>query len=546
MSVELRSLWVFSQVLNDSGMVLVTSRRFQSVEIRYKRAQEQLNQPYKPIPSDQVVLDELSKHFLHEHRDKGEKMPSISKELTDMAHNSPFNWSEREEGLLEKSWPLGPISSICDGAIWPLVFISTSGDYSSTPRSDRFIVAAVVSVPGPRRLLIDMPQITAAFGVLEEVSSYLPSSPSLASNPAASARFQFFLKSALPFGSPVITSPEVLEQMNNASVTRADQAYMQNLANQSSRRLPSWRPLPTHSVESVTVSQNPPLSRSVTIKVSERLICQLPPLSESTSPSSCTIVGAVEFDSDILGTPEIVVPLNHSCRSPVITLHESARISEVLQDPPNTVEKISFIPPTMRFVVAKYFYTDDTNFPVRADFSLMQISQSTFRFRLALDHKILFQYLFIRFRVFKDLETGGRVQSFPSIDCSPRSKIEVLDSGEVQWSLKNPSTFTAEGEFVEGVAEITGLSQSSDLSRNAVCHFALLGDESFGSNFSINPKLVTVFPHVSKSLNVSYSVQSQSCLIPNTALGEDDSIITPETLEDCIVCEKPAEVIVNV
>jgi len=549
MSVELRSLWVFNQTSGSRDLNLVTSRRFQTVEIRFKRAQEQAGIAYHPIPFDQDVLNDLRENILHEHHGQMERVPCLSKAFSHICDQPVFDWNQEQEGMLEKSWPLGPVSSISDGSVWPFIFISTSGDYSNPPRSDRFIVAAVVSIPGPRRSLIETPQITAGFGILEEVSGFLPSSATLSSVPASSARFQFYLKSALPFGSPVIMSPEILEQLNTMSVTRADQAYAQNVPNQSSRRLPAWRPLQTQSTESSQAPSSQTLSRLASMKIAEKLVCQIPSFSNSGSQSSaCTIIGTVEFDSDIPGTPELVVPVSHSTVSPVITLHESARISEVFQDPPKTIEKISFIPPTSRFAFAKYFYTvptSDTSFPVRADFNLMQISQSRFRFRLALDHKILFQYLFVRFRIFQDMASPGRVQSLLSVECSARSKIDILETGEIEWSLRNPSTFTADGEFVEGVADIDACDTGtkSELSKSATCYFALAGQDSFGSNFSIDPKRVTVFPHVAKSLNVSvsYSVTSQSCLIANSAVssGAGDHMISPDLLEDCIVCDPP-------
>ena len=539
MSVELRCLWVFSQTSSSTDLVLVTSRRFQSVELRFKRAQEQEGLQYTAMPNDQDVLRDLRENILHEHHGKMENIPSLSKAYSEICERSVFHWSSEQEEVLEKPWPLGPVSAIHGGSVWPFIFISTSGDYSNPPRSDRFIVAAVIACPGHRRSLIEMPQITAGFGILEEVSSFLPSSASLQSIPAASARFQFYLKSALPFGSPVTMSPEILEQINTMSVTRADQAYMQNLPNQSSRRLPSWRPLPSSSVEPTASQSGQTSSRSVSIKIVEKLVCHIPPFERVSSTATCTVIGAIEFDSDIPGTPELVVPVSHSSVSPVITLHESARISEVIYDPPKTIEKISFIPPVTKFAVAKYFYTvltSDQSFPIRADFNLMQISQSRFRFRLALDHKILFQYLFVRFKIFSD-SFSGRLPSLPSVECSPRSKIEILETGEIQWSLKNPSTFTAEGEFVEGVADI-GADVGSELSKSAQCFFSLAGQESFGSNFSINPKLVTVFPHVSKSLNmdVAYAVTSQSCTIPNSAVAcpPCEEFLS---LEECIVSE---------
>ena len=562
MSVELRALWVFSQGASSKDVTIVTSRRFASVELRFRRSQEQFGHPYDPIPCDRDVVDEFRDFILHESEEKLEPVKGLSESFSDVFRYPVFKWNSEQDKLLEKPWPLGPLCSLRDGKVWPFIFISTSGDYSNPPSSDRFIVAAVVSAPGPRRPLIEMPEVTAGFGVLEELSSYLPSSPSVSSIPACSARFQFYLKSALPFGSPIVTSLNILEQLNTSSVTRADQAYSQNTSNHSSRRVPSWRPLP-HQTEDPKTAANgqPSLSSSVVIKISERLVCKIPSLSDpsATTDSECTIIGTLEFDSDISGTPEITLPLSHSGPPPIITLHQSARVSEIFDDKDEKiVEKISFIPPTSKFTVAKYFYklkpSFEGSFPIRADFNLMQISQSKFRFSIALDHKILFQYLFVRFRVFDNPSISKVDQFFTHVECSARSKIEILNSGEIQWTLKNPSTFTLDGEYVEGVIELDTFTTpfdglSSNISKFANCFFELAGRETFGSHFSVNPKLVAVFPHSSKGLTVKTecSVKSENCVIINSATSLSEQLgdlSIPDILEDCIVYEPESTVVV--
>jgi len=491
---------------------------------------------YHKIPKDEEVLNEFSACINIDPVDPASCPPSVSGSLSKAFEGSMFHWDPIQENLKEKMWPLGPVTRLNEGRVWPFIFISTSGDYSDPPLMDRYLIASVVSVhvrvetiPPP---LLELPQVTAAFGVLEDMSKFLPtSSPSLV--PHISSKFQFYLKSALPFGSPVCTSIDILDQQNSSSATYSDQQYLQNpQICQSSRRIPAWRPF-------VGINPSIPSNSSAVILlvISEELQFEIP-------HSYCTVIGSVDCNAEqVSGTPEIIVPVATSAAcNPTITLDNSAKITEVFSTNPSSagerLTKISFIPPIANFSVCNYHYRlpmSELKFPIWGEFSLMQVSQTKFRFRLNLKLKKLFKKFFILFKIIES--TDVIIPCLENTELSPRTKIEVTPDGLIRWTLKNPSTFSADnGEFAEGIVDI-GQQHPGDITRHADCHFILSEGASMGSNFAIDPKQVSIFPNSNKTnVEVDYIVASQRCTLMNSAVESNiETAKYPEIFDDCIV-----------
>ena len=507
-------------------MKLVTSRRFRTVEKRFKKACEEGHSPYKPIPADADVVTHFTACILQDRDRDHISLTSISESLAKEFHGLVFRYDEyQEHSLVEKEWPMGPTSSI--GGVWPFIYTSTDGDYSEAPpkHGDRFFVAGVLAVySAGRQPVIELPELTAAIGVLEEVSQFLPQTSVSYPTAAIASKFQFYLKSALPFGSPVLTSFDDLRQFNATSIATTDAALLNQAATGvSSQRIPSWKPFPILPVSGGSTSA------SLKLHVVEHVCFAL----SGKEVAKCTVAGQIVCDCDIPGTPEITLPLQCGLSRPSLTLHGCARL---LSESTDKLMKISFVPLSSAFPVACYNYpslSHSTAFPVEASFRLFQISPTQFRFRLTVRLKILFAQFHLAFSA----STGPvKIVALPHTVHSNKTKVEIVN-GIAVWTLRTPATFNPDGEEIDGVAETDGpLGPGDSIARQASVHFRMR-DNHF-SQLVVLKENISIFPNNARvATSVSYEMLSTQagCVVHNSATPDAPSKSEVLDFNDCLV-----------
>ena len=199
--------------------------------------------------------------------------------------------------------------------------------------------------------------------------------------------------------------------------------------------------------------------------------------------------------------------------------------------------KISFIPLSRLFTVAHYTYSHfptRVNFPILAAFSLFQISQNKFKFKLSVKLNMLFSMFHIQFPVSDNVNIVA--VSIPTVECSKRSKIEISQDGKIVWTLKTPATYS-EGEGVEGVIEINKpLAETDQVAKYAKCSFSMSGKNL--SQVQIDKKLVSVFPNNNKTnISMGYELVSDgnSCTIVNSSIENPKELGNNEIdFTDCV------------
>lgn len=119
-----------------------------------------------------------------------------------------------------------------EDVIWPCVFLAKKGFYllavvgllrpelvqlchRSTPNAN----GPLSSTSFQRPEAIDIPEVTAAFVLLEDVADFLSPDLSIADVDAI-AELQYYLKAALPFGSPVNTNYSLLRKIRHLGFDR--------------------------------------------------------------------------------------------------------------------------------------------------------------------------------------------------------------------------------------------------------------------------------------------------------------------------------------
>lgn len=465
------------------------------------------------VPSDKEVLNEFSTCILREPVGSPIDMPGLSDSFREGIPDIPYMWDANvESGSVRRSWPLGPTSGLSGGSVWPYIFMSNTNDYSVHAREDRLWFCAVIAIQDPATVspttpLLSFPEITAGYKLLRDLARMLPAS----STGPQVARFLFFLKMAIPFGSPVVTDISVLEQIQSADFASLDPVVIAQPVNQSCHRVPAWNPVPGQTL-SHHQSPSAAITTTATITVVEKLSFDFGP--ENTS----SIAGQIICSSDIPGTPELILPITFP-EAPVISVDGSTRMTE---DERGLV-KLSLVPKSDKFCFSTYRYPtfDITDsFPITsASFSLYQISQSRFKFRLDAKLKILFNHFFVKFAVSSNPEI--RPITIHTVDISPRTRVDISPEEEVVWTFKTPGTYSEHGEFVEGLVEIPQdvvLGECDSISDSAFCYFGVLGKNC--SSLEIDRRNITIFPNSNKyQVNVNYELKSaeKRCFIHNTS-----------------------------
>ena len=498
-------------------MQLVTTKVFPTVEVRLEAENRGRGVQLDKLPSNEEVLSLFSSCILNPKDTKKLEIAimsgSLSSEIKEVVYREE---RESERGIVEKDWPLGPVGRL--GSIWPFLFASSDGTYEAVSKSPRLFIAGVVGLfgkPGDSTLL-NLPEITAGFNVLNDLLQFLPPAGPVPPTAAMVSRFMYLLKTALPFGSPVETSLDILTQLDNISLNQSDIAILsQPTGTRASQRLPSWKPLPLQSNS---------LSTTLKLHVVESIAFEV----MDGDVRSCTVKGRVMCECDIAGAPEIVLPIDVQT---VLALHDCAKLTHTSQTNED-ISRISFVPPNGQFTLATFSLDKPTDpaFPMDLSFSLRQVSPTQFQFSCSAKLRVLFSHLSIVFCV----SDQAPIASIADLVVSPRCRVDVTNNCFVVWTFKNPSTYS-DGEMVSGIIETQRpLHAGEQITESAEVVFRISDD--YFSKLKFFKENISFFPNVNR-VHIQLSqetVSSGGCFILNSAIdaGRLDSL--PIDFSDCI------------
>ena len=516
MACEFRAIWVLHQSSQSKsqGASLLTSKRFPTVEKRVRAYYDAESAPYFAIPSDKEVVTQFNACMLKEQFSTldFDKVIGVPPVVGPGRQFRVFLWDPKvEDSGFEKEWPLGPTASL-SGSVWPFIFVSTSGSYEETvpAYTDRYFVCGVVATYTLDRLpLIELPQVTCGYKVLEDLMQFLPSTSISRPHISVATKFQFYLKSALPFGSPVVTSLFLIDQYNTVSSSSMDAQL--GLTPFSSTRVASWKPF-FAPVPLPTAVQVPSHLR---LDIVEQISFQI---GAGGTVSRASIEGVISCDCDISGTPEIVLPIDAS-PDIVITTHACAKLN--IDDIP----KLCFVPMSTSFEVAQYLLNSRLSFPISAKFRLFQIAPRRFRFQLNLNLSAAFSYFTMSFSI---AETGvvGIAGLSHLVYSSSHTKADLVNSNRIVWTVKNPAHFDPNGEALEGVTELEeDFAGRLQVAQYCKIQFSV-SDRNF-SNISIPGKQISIFPNPPKnSTSIKWeTLSSGNCQVVNSHGGFDIPLV---------------------
>lgn len=493
---------------------LVCARRFSTAEKRLEKFHKLSATELAPIPDDGAIADHIKSCILTEQEGNPICLPNMSDSLTsEMAGNAFAYSAERDCCSLEKEWPLGPTSSI--GPVWPFIFVSS--DYESAPpaQGGRYLICAVVALfhNQPRMHALELPELTAAFGVLEHLMDFLPPPGAVSPSAVVVSRVQYLLKSALPFGSPVEMSVDVLNQLESTSMAINDAAILEQTPAMSAQRLPGWKPFPLYHTN---------LNACLKLRVIELVSFEV----MNGDLRRLSVSGRIFCDTDLPGSPEVIIPVDAPTR-PSVSLHDCAKFAT--DSPRDERIKISCIPLSHAFELCSFSLSQSSLFPLDLSFRLFQISPQHFKFSLTAKLRIQFSQFSVLFSVNDRL----RISQLPSLQQSARTKTDVTNQTHVLWTFKNPGTFSADGESIDGVIETDRpLAAGEEISRSAAIQFRIA--DNYFSRLKIDKESISVFPTVSKAYaSASYeTVSSGGCSLLNSATDNAPPALIDFT--DCI------------
>ena len=506
MSTHFRSIWVFHQS-DDRDLretpKLIASRRFMTVETRLRSLHERNGIGHTAVPNDDVVKSEFCSCILKDKTCEPLKLDGLASSFHTEIHGRLFETVLESDGIVvETEWPHGPTMTV--GGCWPFIFVSVEGK-----PNERFWICGLVAVfrAIEKLPLVELPEVTAAFGVLDDLKTYLPS--------CSVPRFMFLLKTALPFGSPVCTNIDILAALESTSLTAND--ALSNAVNPP-HRIPAWKPFP-----SVASSGSPQLKLHLVESVSFEIL--------DGDIRACSISGKLFCFADMPGTPEIVVPVHVALPHQILTLHDCAKFSSSSNQ--DEVTTISFIPPTETFTLCSFVMADPLKaapFPLDVAFKLLQVSPTQFKFCLSTKLRFLFAQFSIIFCVNKNVP----ISNLAHLTISPRCKAEIYNETFVLWTFRHPSTYS-DGETLSGVIETQRpLMLGEEISRSAVASFRIAN--AHFSNIKILKESISFFPTVQKaSTNIIYeTVSTGGCHILNSGLDNGPPTSSPIDLNDCV------------
>lgn len=529
MSCEFRGIWVFYQggEQNGVGLNLVASRRFPTVESRLRKLYRESGTPFHEIPVNEVVHEKFVSGVIKERSCSGITIETMSPSLQSELDGPVFEFDPPSDSVKsEKLWPQGPTCML--GEVWPFLCISSDGSYEDNSASvpGRYYICGIVGVSPSglvRRPILEFPEVSAGFGVLESLLEFLPST---APNAGWASKFLYQIKTALPFGSPVFMSLDVINDFESSG-TAKDTAILSQSAGQSAgHRIPSWKPFPTFAC-----------SGALKLHVVETVSFEL----SNKGVLYSSVSGKLLCESDISGSPEVILVVSSSPVKLMFQLHDCAKL--LISSNEDGIRKISLIPPAKPFTVCDFTNVvplDTCSFPIEGSFKLFQISPQQFRFTLFVRLKILFAHLSVTFGVNPVL----KILNTAHLTHSAKTKLENASDSSFVWTFKNPATYNPEGEHIEGLIETErALLPGEVVSRNACINFR--AGNCYLSNISILKDNVSIFPNPGRTnISVSYEmVSSGECYIVNSASKQSmpsadtsSSVNMADTVDLSVIC----------
>lgn len=396
----LRGMWVFHA---ESDVRLLMSRRFPTVE---KKMQRLLGEDYIALPCDEDINMMFISEILHEEEDHYIP-PGIPEPFHEDFQQGSFAWDAEQEAHAEKLWPMGPISSICKGKIWPVLFLYKKG----------FYLVTVVALEKQHRIeqvrALELPQITAAFAVLEDICDFIPASLTI-SDVAGISELQYYIRSAIPFGSPVNTNYHLLRMARHGFTNKDDE---------TTNRSPAWKPY-LHKGKS-----------KLTLSIVETVNCTL--YGKPEYEDECFIAGNVYCCADIGGIPEVCVPIsfhNDQGALPEISVHNCAHVVGGIKAARSDSFKITCTPPTGPFVLCRYRFASSPVMPIRGFYQIKEMSPVEFRLLLQIQFHPLVGNTFWNCQVRLPFHHRGVIKSH-DLKCTGGS-FSLTDHGQsVLWNL---------------------------------------------------------------------------------------------------------------
>jgi len=379
------------------------SRRFPTVE---RKMQRLLGDEYVALPCDEDINIMFITEVLHEVEDH--YIPTgIPEPFHEDFQQGSFSWNAAQEAHTEKQWPMGPVASISKGKIWPLLFLFKKGFYLVT------VVALEKKYKVETVRAMELPQITAAFAVLEDICDFIPASLTIA-DVAGIAELQYYIRSAIPFGSPVNTNYHLLRMVRQGFPNKEDE---------TTQRSPAWKPYLYKGKAKLSLS------------IVETVNCTL--YGKPEYEDECFISGNVYCCADLPGIPEICVPMsfqNNGGPPPEISVHNCAHVVGGIKATKEDSFKISCTPPTGPFVLCRYRRAASEIVPVRGFYQIKEMSPVEFRLLLQIQFHPLVGNTFWSCQVRLPFHHRGVIKSH-DLKCTGGS-FSLTDQGQsILWNL---------------------------------------------------------------------------------------------------------------
>eukprot|EP00743_Colponemidia_sp_Colp-15_P005881 GILK01006322.1.p1 GENE.GILK01006322.1~~GILK01006322.1.p1 ORF type:complete len:485 (+),score=57.00 GILK01006322.1:67-1521(+) len=339
---SLRALWL----IHSNGNILF-SRRFPTVERRYRLL---AGDDYRSVPDDstffdlfrQEVIDVMDAEAKSNKRvvERDDDTQEVDEEADVVTAPQTELFTEQPQTA---TWPHGPVVGLDNNSVWPVTFIF-----------DRvyFVAVPFVEPPcSPSTSLVQIPSITASFVFLQDIFQFLVSS---VDNLEAFqfTEFQTYLNSACPFGTPIDTDVSNIRMIHRTGFP----------ANESiQKKRPAWKPYLFRG------------KQRMEIVIQEDIRCvQCGP--DNPLHTKAHIVGSILCRPDLLGVPDVTVPVTHSL-GPLnsFVVHTCARIQSPDAISMDTT-RISFSPPLGMFILGRYQIDDLPVVPIEGEFEAKEVS----------------------------------------------------------------------------------------------------------------------------------------------------------------------------
>lgn len=329
--------------------------------------QRLMGDQYVPLPCDEDVSITFITEILHEEEDPATHPPGVPEPFYEDFRQGSFAWSTEKEAFAERPWPMGPMSSLSQGRIWPVIFLFKKGFYLVTA----VCLEKAKELRQDQVRVLDLPEVTTAFAVLEDICDFIPANLSI-SDVAGISELQYYIRSAIPFGSPVNTNYHLLRMVRHG---------FPNKEEEQQQRSPAWKPYLYKGKSKLTIS------------IVETVNCTI--YGKPEYEDECFLLGTVYCCADVGGLPEVCVPIQ--CRTegttdskspslgPDISVHNCAHVVGGVRGAAAGKEetlKLSCMPPTGPFVLCRYRFAQSPVMPVQGFYQIKEMSPVEFRLLL--------------------------------------------------------------------------------------------------------------------------------------------------------------------